>query len=84
MARLESKKINYMTIDPRNNYDIDYKIDYKNLNEYNDIVEKAQKYIRLKRRIERLSNALIQDIGKDEVLNKIKIIEEIVYENREI
>lgn len=73
-----------MTIDPRNNYDIDYKIDYKNLNEYNDIVEKAQKYIRLKRRIERLSNALIQDIGKDEVLNKIKIIEEIVYENREI
>ena len=34
ITTLESKKINYMIIDPRNNYRIDEKSDNRNLNEY--------------------------------------------------
>ena len=33
-AKLEQKKINYIFMDVRNNYDIDFENDNKNLNEY--------------------------------------------------
>lgn len=47
-ANLERKKINYIIIDTRNNYDVDEKSDNKNLNIYEDIVEKSYNYIRTK------------------------------------
>ena len=34
MAKLEEKEINYLVLDRRNNYDVDNKEDYKNLNNY--------------------------------------------------
>lgn len=34
VSTLEEKKINYLIIDPRNNYDVDEKSDNRNLNTY--------------------------------------------------
>lgn len=40
MARLEREKINYIIIDTRNNYDIDEKENFGNLNKYNETFDK--------------------------------------------
>ena len=45
IAKLEEKKINYMILDRRNNYEIDEICDNKNLNTYTTYFEKARKYI---------------------------------------
>lgn len=83
-ARLEQRKLNYMVIDTRNNYDVDEKFDNKNLNQYNKIFVKAYKYIKIKKRILHLEEALLDKIDKEDVIKKIEKIEEIVYENRKI
>lgn len=46
MATLENKKINYAVLDRRNNYRVDEKDDNKNLNKYNEYLEKAIKYVK--------------------------------------
>ena len=51
MARLEEKKINYILIDRRNNYDVDGKMDFGNLNRYQATYEKSNKYVNYKKRI---------------------------------
>ena len=84
MATFESKKINYIIIDTRNNYDVDVKDDNKNLNTYDEIFEKAHKYIRAKMRIEKIYENLINIIEEDDFKQKLKKVEEIVYETRKI
>ena len=65
-AIFESKKINYILIDTRNNYDIDEKEDNKNLNKYEEIFEKAHKNVRAKVRIEKITEELTKIIEKEE------------------
>lgn len=77
-ARLEKEKINYILIDTRNNYDVDEKSDNKNLNTYLKIYEKAKKYVKLKRRINRISDNLILQISDDNLIEKLRKIEEII------
>lgn len=84
MSVFESKKINYILIDTRNNYDIDVKQDNKNLNKYEEIFEKAHKNIRAKVRIEKISEELIKSIEEENFKQKMKKVEEIVYEGRKI
>ena len=84
IASLESKKINYIVVDRRNNYDIEEKSDNKNLNCYQEYFEKAKKYIDTKRRIERISYYLMQNIEEEATKEKIKKVEEIIYEGRKI
>ena len=43
---LERKKVNYIILDRKNNYDIEVFKDYKNLNQYQSTYEKAKKYIK--------------------------------------
>ena len=62
IAKLEEKKINYMILDRRNNYEIDEICDNKNLNTYTTFFEKARKYINLKIRIESINNYLLENI----------------------
>lgn len=83
-AILESKKINYMLIDTRNQYDVDKKEDNKNLNKYQEIFEKAHKNIRAKIRIENIAEKLIKSIEDEDFKQKIKKVEEIVYETRKV
>ena len=84
LAVLENKKINYILIDTRNNYDVDEKLDNKNLNTYEEIFEKSHKIIRAKIRIEKISERLIEEIEKEEFKQKLKKVEEIVYETGKV
>ena len=80
-SRLEKEKINYMLIDTRNDYDVDEKSDNKNLNTYFEKYENAQKYIRLKRKIDRITESLILEINSDKIKEKLRKIEEIIDES---
>ena len=80
MARFEKEKLDYMVIDTRNNYDVDYKIEHKNLNTYEKVFEVAHKYVNIKRRIEKIADTLI----KEKNLEKIRKIEKIAYEGRKV
>ena len=66
LAKLENKKINYLIIDKRNNYDVDNKQDYKKLNNYEKIYEEANKNINRNKRIERLVGFLKENIDSDD------------------
>lgn len=80
IAKIEREKINYILIDTKNNYDIDSKEEFGNLNKYNDVVCKAKEVVNIRIRIEKIEKELL----KKENYNKIKKIEEIIYENRKV
>ena len=81
MSKLEEKKINYITIDPRNNYDVDDKVDNKNLNTYDAIYKKANKYVKTSKKLEDIKNKLMSQIEDESLAEKIEKIEKIVYES---
>lgn len=80
-SRLEKEKINYILIDPRNNYDVDEKSDNRNLNTYLEKYETAQKYIKLKRRIDRIAESLVLEINNYKIKEKLRKIEDIIDES---
>ena len=73
-----------MLIDTRNNYDVDKKLDNKNLNTYEEIFERAHKTKRAKLRIEKITETLIEEIGRERFKEKLKKVEEIVYETGKV
>ena len=83
-AELENKKTNYLIIDRRNNYNVEEKSDNKNLNNYTKYLEKAKKYVSLKRRIDNISNYLLQNIDNNDIIQKIESMEEIINEGRKV
>ena len=83
-AKLEDLKINYLTLDRRNNYDVDSKEDYKNLNNYEKYYEKAHKYINYNKRIDNISNFLKENIEKEDFSILMKRLEDVVNERRKI
>ena len=80
MARLEQRKLNYIKKKKKNEYDIEEKQDYKNLNTYDNIYKKANKYLRIKKKIEGIEEYLLQNIEAEETIEKLRKIESIVYE----
>ena len=76
----EYEKLNYITFDTKNEYDIEEKQDYKNLNTYDNIYKKANKYLRIKKKIEGIEEYLLQNIEAEETIEKLRKIESIVYE----
>ncbi len=80
IATLENKKIDYMILDRRNNYDADGKFENGNLNKYNEIYNKAKKHFNILARIENISNYLHNNMNKKETLNILKRMEQIIYE----
>ena len=84
MSKLEQKKINFIIVDTRNNYEVDEENDNKNLNTYSESFLKAQKYIKVEKRLEKIEEMLLKDVEKEGIMEKIRKIEEIVYENRKI
>ena len=79
-AFLQRKKINYMLLDKRNNYNVDEEESYKNLNKYLEILEQASEGVKLKIRIEKISQTLLKELNKD----KIQRVEKLLYESRKI
>lgn len=84
IATLEQRKINYLAVDRKNNYETDLIFDYGNLNTYQELYEKAKVYVNYKRRIEDIQNYLlenIQDKNFKEILSKM---EEVINERRKV
>ena len=81
IAKLERNKLNYVIIDTRNNYDVESKSDNKNLNDYEEILQKAQRYIRCEKRLKQVVETLLDKVEKEDTIDKIRKIETIAYEN---
>lgn len=60
------------------------KFDNKNLNEYNEILEKAKRYIKVRKRLKSVKEELLKQTEEENIMEKIRRIEEIAYENRKI
>lgn len=81
LAKLEEKKINYVIVDKRNNYEDDEKSDNKNLNQYDEIFEKAHKYVTIRNRIENINQELLKNIDEPNIKEKILKVE-VAIKNR--
>lgn len=77
-AILEEKKINYLVIDRRNNYEPEEISDNKNLNKYKKIFEKSYKYINSKKKIEEICTVLVKKINDENFDQIIKQMENII------
>ena len=62
MKKLEDNRINYVILDRRNNYDVEERTNYKNLNRYDKFAVKAKSYVNCKKRIEKISDYLTKNI----------------------
>ena len=80
LATLENKKIEYMILDRRNNYDVDEKYEIGNINKYNEIYNKAKKIANLQARIENIYQYLNTNINKKEISNILRKMEQTIYE----
>lgn len=83
-SKLEHMKINYLVVDRRNNYDVEDKVDNKNLNKYEATFANAHKYVNLKNRIDNIHTYLIKNIKNENIRQKIVDIENILNEGRKI
>ena len=81
IAKLENIKINYLILDRRNNYELDEKCNYKNLNCYNKYYEKAKENISSIMRIEKIYHELEKNKDDKELINQV---EKVIYERRKI
>ena len=84
LAKLEQKKINYLVVDNRNNFEIDQENNNGNLNNYLEIYEKARNYINYKVRIDSINKYLVENLEEKDFRKLLGRIEEIVYENRKV
>lgn len=81
---LETRKINYVLLSKSTNYEVEEMDDNKNLNTYEEVYNKAHKYIRLRDRISGINNYLIDNINQENIKNVIFKIEEIIDESRQV
>ena len=85
MATLQNKKINYIVLDRRNNYRTDEEnLSNGNLNRYNEYLEKAVKYVKLKNQVDSIYEFLIENIEKSETEEMIRSIKKVINERRKI
>lgn len=74
LSILEEKKINYIILDRRNNYDEDEKADFKNLNNYDKYYEKAKAEMSKKMRIEKIYKYLCNNSSDNDLIVEIEKI----------
>ena len=81
-AKLNELKVNYKVIDPRNNYQEDEKVNFKNLNNYKNELFKAQKIVDNRKDVKKISDILYMYVGTEKFKPIIKKIGELLDENR--
>ncbi len=81
---MEAEKVNYIVIDKRNNYEVDEEENYKNLNNYKKIYEKAKQCVNYKNRIENINKNLLEMMNQKNFRKILGEIENIINERREI
>ena len=80
---LENKKINYLVVDRSHSYEEDDKVDFKD-NKYQEIYEKAKKYVTAKMRLENISRYILNNIENEQVVKIIEKSEDLVNETRKV
>lgn len=83
-TKIEDKEINYMIIEPRNNYDVEVKEDFGNLNEYDKLFEKAYSQNKRKKKISHISEELTLLIESPNFKEIIRKIEDLLDETRQV
>lgn len=77
-------QISYLVINKAENYEVSEEEDYKSKNKYNEVFEKAHKYVTKKNRIDTIYQYFLENISEEKIREKIKRVEEVIYETREV
>ena len=80
IVELEIQKIDYIIVDRKDNYEVIEKQEFKKENTYETVYSLAVLEINLRNRINNLNEYLINNIHNKEMIDKIKKLEELVYE----
>ena len=80
-SKLEEYKINYLLLDPRNNYYVDEENDNKNLNEYNKYFKKCYIQVKNKNEIRKITERLELLVENENFKNIIRKLEDVLDEN---
>ena len=80
-STIEEKKINYMILNPRNNYDVEIKEDFRNLNNFHKEFETSYTKTKRKKKITHIVEELKVIIDEPCFKEKIRKIEDILDEN---
>ena len=72
MSKLENKKINYLILDRRNDYDVDEESNNKNLNTYNNTYKKAKEYINAKNRVDKIYQYLLGNLNDKNLISEVE------------
>ena len=85
ISKLENLKVNYLVLDRKNNYEILEQQNYKNLNKYTEVLEKNIEKVKIKIRIDKITNFLNAQIeNTDDIRKLIANIERVINERRKV
>lgn len=80
VANLQNKKINYLILDSRDNYNISEKVDFKNLNTYSKMYESSKLYVNNQMSIDEICNYLLENAEKAKLKQVIEGIRAVINE----
>ena len=83
-AKLEQKKINSLVLDSRDNYNVEEKVEFKNLNTYDKQYEESKIYVNNQIRIDNIYHFLEENARKIELKNMLKEFEEIICKQKSL
>ena len=79
MTKIEENNISYIILNKCDQYNEEHEENFKSKNKYMQMYEKAKKYLSVKNRSEKIYKNLLNNIDKEDVKEKIKRIEEVLY-----
>lgn len=79
-VRLEYEKIDYIVVDKRLDYEVLGKEQFEKENKYEETYAIAKNQYILKERIGKINKYLVDNLSNVEVVNKIKALEKLLYE----
>lgn len=83
-SKLEDEKINYLLIDPRNQYHVDEKSDNGNLNTYSEKYQKSRDKVSKWNKIRNIEQRLEERIDEKDFKNLIRKLEDVLDEAGEV
>lgn len=81
MAKLEYRKIDYLVLSKKNNYEVEEKFINNNSNTYEKIIIDSKAYISTKTRVENINKYLLKNLNNKQLIEKV---EKIINEGRKI
>lgn len=78
---LEDNNVDYLVTVKSLNYEVDQEMKFKSKNKYNELYNKAYKYITIKNRINKIQSYLMENINSPDIKEKIRNIEDELFEN---